>query len=239
MARQTSKWLKQMTVWLMLTSSLRKRKNFPFNPINFRNLERKILWRRALAEHMLAVMRSKWMCLNVRKLEVSFDLAGSLLLTVTQYVARNKCNKKFWKELSCLLSLYYLTMLYERPPFWNAWRYGIKIYGIEVIFNGMTSVLSFIKIYQLVQKLLGGTDRQIYIRLWSFTIPNCNCVRTNANSCFSGSGNFIIIFLYFINLWRKLSSLQRYDIAQNYRILHRVVQRLSQHNLKISHHHHI
>jgi hypothetical protein len=37
----------------------------------------------------------------------------------------------------------------------------------------------------------------------------------------------------------KLNSLQRYDIAQNYRILHRVVQRLSQHNLKISHHRHI
>jgi hypothetical protein len=36
--------------------------------------------------------------------------------------------------------------------------YGIKKYGIEVIFNGMTSLLNFIKIYQLVQKLLGGTQ---------------------------------------------------------------------------------
>jgi hypothetical protein len=33
MAGQTSKWLKQMTVQLTLTSSLRKRKNFPLNPI--------------------------------------------------------------------------------------------------------------------------------------------------------------------------------------------------------------
>jgi hypothetical protein len=33
MARKTSKWLKQMTVKLMLTPSLRKLKNFPFNPI--------------------------------------------------------------------------------------------------------------------------------------------------------------------------------------------------------------
>jgi hypothetical protein len=33
MARQTSKWLKQMTVELMLTPSLRKRKNFPFNSV--------------------------------------------------------------------------------------------------------------------------------------------------------------------------------------------------------------
>jgi uncharacterized membrane protein YukC len=49
--------------------------------------------------------------------------------------------------------------------------------------------------------------------------------------CPSGSQNFLI-FLYFIHERRKLNSLQRYDIAQNYRILHRVVQRLSQHNSK-------
>jgi hypothetical protein len=53
------------------------------------------------------------------------------------------------------------------------------------------------------------------------------------NSCISESRNFII-FLYLIYLRRKLNSLQRYDIAKKYRILHRVVQRLSQHNLKIS-----
>jgi hypothetical protein len=52
---------------------------------------------------------------------------------------------------------------FERPPLWNGWRYGIKKYGVEVTFKGMTSLLNFIKIYQLVQKLLGGdtqTDRQ-------------------------------------------------------------------------------
>jgi hypothetical protein len=55
---------------------------------------------------------------------------------------------------------------FERLPFWSAWRYEIKKYGVEVTFNGMTSLLNFIKIYQLVQKLLGGgatdgqTDRQ-------------------------------------------------------------------------------
>jgi hypothetical protein len=58
---------------------------------------------------------------------------------------------------------------FERPPFCNGWRYGIKKYGIEVIFNGMTSLLNYITIYQLVQKLLGWdtqtdrrTDRQTY-----------------------------------------------------------------------------
>jgi hypothetical protein len=37
-------------------------------------------------------------------------------------------------------------------------------YGFEVNFNGMTSLLNFRKIYQLVKKLVvgggGGTDRQ-------------------------------------------------------------------------------
>jgi hypothetical protein len=37
---------------------------------------------------------------------------------------------------------------------------GLKKYGFEVTFNGMTSLLNFIKIYLLVQKLLreGGTE---------------------------------------------------------------------------------
>jgi hypothetical protein len=49
---------------------------------------------------------------------------------------------------------------FERPPFWNGLRYGIRKYGLEVTFNGMTSLLNFIKVYQLDQKLLGGTHRQ-------------------------------------------------------------------------------
>jgi hypothetical protein len=48
----------------------------------------------------------------------------------------------------------------ERPPFWNGFSYSIKNYSTEVIFNGMTSLLNFIKIYQLVQKLIGQTHRQ-------------------------------------------------------------------------------
>jgi hypothetical protein len=49
---------------------------------------------------------------------------------------------------------------FERPPFWNGWRHGIKKYGVEVTFNGMTPLPNFIKIYQLVQKLLGGAHRR-------------------------------------------------------------------------------
>jgi hypothetical protein len=74
-----------------------------------------------------------------------------------------------WRSISiqnCMFPRWLVQVLhpsqkFERPPFWNGWRYGIKEYGVEVTFNGMTSLLNFIKIYQLVQKLLWGhTDRR-------------------------------------------------------------------------------
>jgi hypothetical protein len=50
---------------------------------------------------------------------------------------------------------------FECPPFWNGGSYGIKKYGVEVTFNGMTSPLNFIKTYQFIQKLIWGkTHRQ-------------------------------------------------------------------------------
>jgi hypothetical protein len=45
---------------------------------------------------------------------------------------------------------------FERPQFWNGCSYGINNYGLEVIFNGVVSLLNFIKTYQLVQKLTWG-----------------------------------------------------------------------------------
>jgi hypothetical protein len=42
------------------------------------------------------------------------------------------------------------TQKFERLPFWNNLSYGIKIYGFEVAFNSMTSLLNIIEI-QLVQ----------------------------------------------------------------------------------------
>jgi hypothetical protein len=45
--------------------------------------------------------------------------------------------------------------------YWNRRSYGIKNYGVEVIFSGMNSVLNLVKVYRLVQTLLGGeTNRQ-------------------------------------------------------------------------------
>jgi hypothetical protein len=39
-------------------------------------------------------------------------------------------------------------------------KYGIKKYGVAVTFNGIISLLNFIKIYQLVKKLLGGAHKR-------------------------------------------------------------------------------
>jgi hypothetical protein len=48
----------------------------------------------------------------------------------------------------------------ERLLYWNGCNYGIKNDGVEAIFNNMTSLLNFIKVYQLFQKLVGGRHRQ-------------------------------------------------------------------------------
>jgi hypothetical protein len=61
---------------------------------------------------------------------------------------------------SWLVQVLHPPQKFERPPFWNGWRYGIRKYSVEVTFNDMTSLLNFTKIYQLVQKLLGGGHRQ-------------------------------------------------------------------------------
>jgi hypothetical protein len=112
------------------------------------------------------------------------------------------------------------------------------IYNKTTVCPNITLVCNSVPILKHSHIQNNVSNKRIVVSSWSFTILNFNCVGTTANSCISGSRNFII-FLYFINLRRKLNSLQRYDIAQNYRILHRVVQRLFQDNLKISHHRHI
>jgi hypothetical protein len=49
---------------------------------------------------------------------------------------------------------------FEHPPFWNCLSYEIKNYCVEVFLNDITSLLNFMKLYQLVQTLLVGTQRQ-------------------------------------------------------------------------------
>jgi len=40
----------------------------------------------------------------------------------------------------------------ERSQFWNGLSYGINKYAIEVLFNGITCLRTFMKIHQSVQK---------------------------------------------------------------------------------------
>jgi hypothetical protein len=44
---------------------------------------------------------------------------------------------------------------FERPLFGMVAATALKNYAVEVTFSGMTSLLTFIKVYQLVQKLIG------------------------------------------------------------------------------------
>jgi hypothetical protein len=49
----------------------------------------------------------------------------------------------------------------ERPLLWNGCSYGIKNYGVRVIFNGITFLQNFTKLYQMDKKLIAGqTHRQ-------------------------------------------------------------------------------
>jgi hypothetical protein len=50
---------------------------------------------------------------------------------------------------------------FEYPPLWNDLMYGIEKYGVEIIIDGMTSLLNSININKLVQKSLRETHGQI------------------------------------------------------------------------------
>jgi hypothetical protein len=54
---------------------------------------------------------------------------------------------------------------FERPSFWYRLSYGVRTYGVEVTFNGMTSILNFIKISG--SKFIGGTqtDTPSFLRI--------------------------------------------------------------------------
>jgi hypothetical protein len=59
-----------------------------------------------------------------------------------------------------LMQVFHPPHKFERPPFSDGWRNGIRKYGVHVTFNGMTYVLNFMKI-NLFQNLLVG-DAQTY-----------------------------------------------------------------------------
>jgi hypothetical protein len=64
----------------------------------------------------------------------------------------------------CLVQVFHTSSEVWTLPFWNIWSYRIKEYGIAIKFNDMISLLNFMKIYQLVQKLLVGDSHTAW---WS------------------------------------------------------------------------
>jgi hypothetical protein len=105
---------------------------------------------------------------------------------------------------------------FERPPFWNAWAYRIKKYGVEVTFNGIISLLHFIKIYQLVQKLL-GRDRQTG-DLISLTFIFKESRLKNPRRSSLESVNFILTIMVHTTvyvIWTVLDTVLRTSVAHN------------------------
>jgi hypothetical protein len=61
---------------------------------------------------------------------------------------------------------------FEIPSFFNGCSYGIKNCGVEVIFNGITFILNFIKIYHLNKKIIGaGTHRHRVVTSLAYICP--------------------------------------------------------------------
>jgi hypothetical protein len=57
-----------------------------------------------------------------------------------------------------MVQILHLPKTFECPLFWSC--FSIKNYGIEVTFNGIIFLLNFVKMYQLAQMSIGGTDTQ-------------------------------------------------------------------------------
>jgi hypothetical protein len=118
---------------------------------------------------------------------------------------------------------------FERPPFWNGWSYGIKKYSFGVTFNGMTSLLNFIKNYQLVQNVLGWgggahrqTDRQTDRRTGDLI---------SLTFLFEESRLKILVMLYISDVW---SGLKQYTLFLVDVVLKcHMVQVLSVHHVEI------
>jgi len=53
-----------------------------------------------------------------------------------------------------LVQVLYTPQKSESPPFWNGWSCEIKDDGVKATFNGMASLLNFVKMYQLVENIL-------------------------------------------------------------------------------------
>jgi hypothetical protein len=79
-------------------------------------------------------------------------------------------NIKF-TALRLLVQVFHPPKMSERPQFCNGCRYGIKSCAVEFTFNDMFYLLNFIKIYQLVRKLVGGTNTHRMVISLTYTFP--------------------------------------------------------------------
>jgi len=84
---------------------------------------------------------------------------------------------------------------------------SIKSYGIEVSFNGITSLLNFIKIYQFVQKLMRGRQTRrkdyIFVSLYFSFRKGCRLKIPSYIACKNGYRNafpLVIAFLIYLKL---------------------------------------
>jgi hypothetical protein len=107
----------------------------------------------AVAGYCLVLL---WPGLSCRGVKLTINLHGP-------YMDLHKPYKKLFSPWMCvsmqnfmvsswLVRVFHPPQKFKRPPFWNGWSYGIRRYGIEVTFNGRTSLLKFLR--RLVKKLL-------------------------------------------------------------------------------------
>jgi hypothetical protein len=88
---------------------------------------------------------------------VSRSLAGSLV--AWPFCCDEHCRCASFMVPRSLVQVLHPPQKFEFPSFCNGGSYGINRNGGEVTFNDMI-YLNFIKIYQLVQKLVRGGNRQ-------------------------------------------------------------------------------
>jgi hypothetical protein len=122
----------------------------------------------------LSEWNGSWVVSTEQKINFNIQTAAMFVFFLTKNGLIKSCSS--FEDLSeknfmvprWLMQVLHPPQKFERPPFWNSWRYGIKKYGVEVTFNGMTSILNFIKSTNWFKSYLGGhTDDFISLTfLW-------------------------------------------------------------------------
>jgi hypothetical protein len=78
-----------------------------------------------------------------------FSFFPKLVTLKVVYPPKIYQNIKFYGPTLTGASFTSISKEFERLQYWNDCSYGIKHYGIEATFSGITSILNFIEIYHL------------------------------------------------------------------------------------------